>query len=233
MKISVIIPVYNVEKYIEDCLNSILVQTLKDFEIICIDDCSTDNSLQIIETYTHKDKRIKILKNKKNEGPSYTRNIGIEMAQGEYIYFLDSDDMIEKNALQELLTPQAIINAWNSITSGQVEKPEPEVPVQNVRVIDRSKVTIGKEDPSVEFTHSFSTPLERQRVEAQVVKDIVKNALYDIDTKTSINSVEKINGHTLLNRNLFEYQKMLLNNVRKYVGLNPVVETIDELTDDS
>ena len=116
---------------------------------------------------------------------------------------VNGDEIAFKNALQELLTPQAIINAWNSITSGQVEKPEPEVPVQNVRVIDRSKVTIGKEDPSVEFIHSFSTPLERQRVEAQVVKDIVKNALYDIDTKTSINSVEKINGYTLLNRNLF------------------------------
>ena len=138
-----------------------------------------------------------------------------------------------ENTLQELLTPQAIIKAWDSLTSGQVEKPAPDVPVHNIRVIDRSKVTISKEDPSVEFTHSFSTPLERQRVEAQVVKDIVKKSLYDIDTKQSINSIEKINGHTLLNRNLFEYQKELLNNVRTYVGLDLITETIDELTDES
>ena len=99
--ISVIIPVYNVEKYIRQCLESVINQTFKDIEIICINDGSTDNSLEILQEFSQKDKRIIVI-NKKNEGASIARNIGIENSQGEYIYFVDSDDWIEIDTIEIL-----------------------------------------------------------------------------------------------------------------------------------
>ena len=94
-KVSVIIPVYNVEKYLEDCLDNVVGQTLQDIEIICINDGSTDNSLEVLQKYENEDARIKII-NKENGGLSSARNIGIKEAKGEYILFLDSDDMVSK-----------------------------------------------------------------------------------------------------------------------------------------
>ena len=96
IKVSVIVPVYNTEKYLRKCLESVLFQTLKEIEIILINDGSKDNSHLICEEYRKRDKRI-IYVNKKNEGCSATRNIGISMAKGEYIAFVDSDDFIEKD----------------------------------------------------------------------------------------------------------------------------------------
>ncbi len=101
-KISVIIPVYNTEKYLEQCLNSVINQTLKDIEIICVNDCSTDNSLEILKEYSQKDKRIKIIDLKENKGVSNARNIGINKAEGEYIGFVDSDDWIDDNYYETL-----------------------------------------------------------------------------------------------------------------------------------
>lgn len=101
-KVSVIIPVYNVEPYLRECLDSVIHQTLRDIEIICIDDCSTDRSVEILEEYAQKDERIVILRNKQNSGLSVTRNRGIEIARGEYIQFVDSDDYMVSDALERL-----------------------------------------------------------------------------------------------------------------------------------
>ena len=87
-KISVIVPVFNAGKYLKMCLNSLVSQTLKNIEIICIDDGSTDNSLAILDKFKSKDDRIKIIK-QKNYGVSMARNNGISEAQGEYIGFVD------------------------------------------------------------------------------------------------------------------------------------------------
>ena len=103
IKLSIIIPVYNVEKYLEECLDSVLNQTLKETEIICIDDGSTDNSLNILKEYSKKDKRVKII-TKENGGQASARNLGIKEAQGEYIAFVDSDDFIEPEMFEKLYT---------------------------------------------------------------------------------------------------------------------------------
>lgn len=105
-KISVIIPVYNVSLYLKQCLNSVLEQSYTDFEVICIEDCSTDDSLKILEEYSKSDERLLIIRNKENKGPSLARNRGLEMAKGEYIYFLDADDWIMPNAF-EIMTGKA------------------------------------------------------------------------------------------------------------------------------
>lgn len=100
--VSIIIPVYNTEKYIERCLNSIIEQTYEDIEIILINDGSTDNSGKICEKYKSIDSRIKII-NQKNRGVVISRNKGIQEAQGEYITFVDSDDWVEKNMIEDTL----------------------------------------------------------------------------------------------------------------------------------
>ncbi len=99
-KISVVVPVYNTEKYLDGSLRTIENQTLKDIEIICVNDGSKDGSLNILENHAAKDKRIKII-NKENGGVCSARNAGIRAAQGEYISFIDSDDLIPDYAMEK------------------------------------------------------------------------------------------------------------------------------------
>lgn len=102
INISVIIPVYNVEKYLSKCLDSIINQTYSNFEVILIDDGSTDNSSNICDKYSKKDKRIKAIHNK-NKGVSFSRNCGLDIASGKYILFIDSDDTIDEDYLEKLI----------------------------------------------------------------------------------------------------------------------------------
>lgn len=100
-KVSIIVPVYNVKKYLRKCLDSLINQTLKDIEIICINDGSTDKSLEILEEYKNRDSRI-ILLNQENSGQSVARNRGIEIAKGEYIGFVDPDDWVDLDYYEKL-----------------------------------------------------------------------------------------------------------------------------------
>lgn len=100
--ISVIVPVYNVEKYLRECIDSILIQTFVDFEIILVDDGSTDSSGEICDEYHEKDSRIKVF-HKNNGGLSSARNKGLDEAKGDYVCFIDSDDTIAKDYLEKLL----------------------------------------------------------------------------------------------------------------------------------
>ncbi len=102
--VSVIVPVYNAEKYIAKCVDSILAQTVKDFELVLINDGSSDNSLQLCEKYLNIDSRVKIINNMERGGASKARNIGIEHAVGEYVVFVDSDDFVEFDLLEKLLS---------------------------------------------------------------------------------------------------------------------------------
>ena len=111
IKVSVIVPVYNVESYLSECLDSIINQTLKEIEIICVDDCSTDNSYIILEEYSKKDSRIKIIKHKENRGLGPARNTGIENATGEYISFIDSDDYVSLDFLENLYSTAKKFNS--------------------------------------------------------------------------------------------------------------------------
>ena len=105
-KLSVIVPVYNVEKYLKECINSIINQTLKDIEIICVNDGSTDNSLKILEELSQLDNRIKII-NKENGGLASARNAGMKVASGEYYTFIDSDDFIDTNAYETVINKKS------------------------------------------------------------------------------------------------------------------------------
>lgn len=100
-KVSVVIPVYNVEKYLGECLDSVLGQTLKDIEVICVDDGSTDGSPRILAEYAAKDRRVRLMSS--DHGGAYVaRRRGLSAATGEYVHFMDSDDMMTRDAYREL-----------------------------------------------------------------------------------------------------------------------------------
>ena len=107
-KITILVAVYNTEKYLRECLDSLINQTYKNLQIICIDDASTDGSLDILHEYTQKDNRILVLQNEINSGQSKTRNHGLKYADGDYITFVDSDDFIAPDTFEN------IINVFNN-----------------------------------------------------------------------------------------------------------------------
>lgn len=119
-KVSIIVPVYNVEEYLPECLNSLISQTLQDIEIICVDDGSPDRSPEILEEYAKKDKRIKVI-HKKNGGLSSARNAGLEVARGKYLFHVDSDDYLEKEACEiafrkaEELNADILVFGWDNV----------------------------------------------------------------------------------------------------------------------
>ena len=101
-KISIVIPVYNAEKYLSQCLDSLLNQTLKDIEILCVNDGSQDNSYQIMQEYAQNDERLKIF-TQENSGPAKARNVGLKNANGKYLMFCDSDDFYNQDMCQNML----------------------------------------------------------------------------------------------------------------------------------
>lgn len=125
---SIIVPVYNVEKEIKKCLDSIKNQTYGDFEVLCVDDCGKDSSMDIVREYAQKDNRFKILTHEHNRGVSAARNTGLDNANGEYTMFVDSDDWLETNALEiiknnfEKSKSEVIIfNIYNCYPDGKKE----------------------------------------------------------------------------------------------------------------
>ena len=125
---SIIIPVYNVEQYLQDCLNSVVKQYYIDYELICVNDGSTDGSLVVLEEYQQKYPQITII-SQQNKGLSAARNAGIQAAKGDYLFFLDSDDWIEPNTLEMLARKQSgedliCFNGRRVFEDGTTEEPD-------------------------------------------------------------------------------------------------------------
>lgn len=156
--VSIVMPAYNCEKYVVEAINSILAQTYRNWELLVLDDGSKDNTLRIIKEFSQKDSRIKALPNGKNMGVSATRNRGIELASGEWIAFLDSDDMwkpeklekqfeiVEKEAAEFLFTGSSYINEEGESFKGIFEVPEKVTykKLRNQNVISCSSVLVKK-----------------------------------------------------------------------------------------
>jgi glycosyltransferase involved in cell wall biosynthesis len=146
-RISIVIPVYNAENYLNECIDSILIQTLKCIEIICIDDCSTDFSLRILQRYASSDKRISVICHNKNMGLASARNTGLDASTGKYVFFLDSDDFLaEKNAL-EILYNAAIKDRADEVVGGIIKWRED----NNEKYLDWHKNYLSKEVRSKPF----------------------------------------------------------------------------------
>lgn len=143
VKISIIIPIYNAEKYLEKCINSIIVQSLKEIEIICVNDGSTDNSLNILENLKKQDKRIRII-NQNNSGASKARNIAIKNAKGKYCLNIDSDDWIEQEYLKDIYERAEKDNLDILITNIIFDYLKYKIIVTDLKLDERTIIT-GKE----------------------------------------------------------------------------------------
>lgn len=149
-KVSIIIPCYNVEKYLKRCLLSIVKQTLKEIEIILVDDGSTDNTSMLCDEWAKKDSRIKVI-HKQNEGLGYARNSGLNLAQGEYIAFVDSDDYVDINMYEQLYNSSER-GKYDAIFCGLRQEIAPQSYIQ---VQDFDNITIFKEEQMSRLALSF------------------------------------------------------------------------------
>lgn len=136
MKFSIIIPVYNVEQYLRDCLNSVVLQSHCDYEVICVNDGSTDGSLAILEEFQKKYNQITVI-TQQNKGLSGARNAGIRTAKGDYLFFLDSDDWIETTALEVLVRQlsgedMVCFNGRRFFENGETEEPDTGISESNL-----------------------------------------------------------------------------------------------------
>lgn len=218
MKVSIIVPVYNTEKYIDRCINSILNQSFSDFELILINDGSKDESLNIMKKYEKIDKRIKVY-DQVNQGPALTRNKGIKLSKGKYIMFIDSDDYIDENFVKNYY--ENIINSKSDIVIGGYK-----------RVID-DKV-------------KFSLKLKQGRFSKYLVVGpvcrminrsfLIKNNIEFLDTNSSediyfnvmaYSKTKKIKIIDDVSYNYFYNSESLSNTVHK--GLNKDVKIIELL----
>lgn len=146
-KVSIIVPVYNTEKVLKRCLDSILNQSYKDFELIVINDGSKDKSIEIINEYKEKDNRVKVIDNK-NNGVSETRNIGIKAAVGEYIQFIDADDYIEPYMIEETLI-KLEDNEADSIITGLFLDIESNTGIKSSKQTFRNQIEEGKKNIAI------------------------------------------------------------------------------------
>lgn len=132
--VSIIVPIYNSERYIERTIVSILNQSYKNIELLLINDGSTDDTINILNSYAKKDSRI-VLINKENEGVSATRNIGLNKCKGELITFVDADDYIEKTMIEELVILLETYNADISCCGILLERPDLSIPIHGTEVL--------------------------------------------------------------------------------------------------
>lgn len=175
-KVSIIVPTYNAEKYIGKCLEAILNQTYKNIEIIVVNDSSTDNSRKVVEAYQEQFDNISLFNIDKNKGVSNARNIGINMAKGEYIMFCDSDDWYEENAVEILLNEAKNSSADFVMANHYLTKDNNnKIKVNNSRYFKEKNIT--KEEIIAYMTLSSSVKLMKKSL------FIDNNITYPIDIK--------------------------------------------------
>lgn len=216
-KISVIICIYNAEKYLRQCLDSIVNQTLKDIEIICVNDGSTDSSKDILEEYANKDKRVVIV-NQSNLYAGAARNTGIKLAKGEYIHFMDSDDWIKNNTYEYLykqLSKKAvdvIIFQYDkvSLISGKI------IPCRQTLLRD-NQISNVNENPNF-FLHCSAVPWNKIYRKDFILQNNLKfdtNLICANDRSYFINCILAANK-IMVSKKSFVYYRM--NNKESLVG---------------
>ena len=213
--ISVIVPVYNVEKYIKKCIDSIINQTYKNIEIILIDDGSKDNSGKICDEYKEIDKRVFVI-HKNNEGVSIARNIGIEMAKGQWISFIDSDDWIEENYLEKMFNTartknaDVVLCAYNRIWKDRVERINF---TNNKKSYSSKEYLINSLNPQTGFGFCHM-----KLIKSDVIKDIRFNQSLKVgeDAFFNIELSNNIKKAVIVEKNIYNYRFNDNSLVRKY-----------------
>lgn len=175
IKISVIVPIYNVDRYLPKCLSSILAQTFRDYEILLIDDGSTDNSADICDTFASKYANVTVI-HKENKGPSDARNVGIENAKGEYVYFLDSDDYIIPKCIEILYNN--IIKNDADLSCGSFDFFDDNNPINECTVPDNKILIIGGEEACISLL--YGKKFYTSSCNILIKKQIAKNNLFPL-----------------------------------------------------
>lgn len=239
-KVSVIVPVYNAEKYLKECVDSIVNQTYNNFEVILINDGSIDNSKNICEEYEKKYENIKVL-NIENHGVSYSRNLGIEQSNGEYIIFIDSDDYIKENMIEELIKIQEehedefLIYNYSKVYN-EIEKNKCNVPDKSIS----KKELLDKF--FVYYNNLIINPPWNKMYKSKIIKDnnirfninfkIGEDLLFNLEYFKYCDKIKilddsyyyyRINPSSVTNKyreNYYENQNYLLNKIRNLLEEN-------------
>jgi glycosyltransferase involved in cell wall biosynthesis len=213
--ISMIVPVYQSEKYIEDCIQSILNQTYSDIELILVDDGSTDGSGIICDEYSRIDRRVRVI-HTENKGVSHARNIGIENSKGEYILFVDSDDTIDKNMIKEMITAVDETECDIVVSSFAYVYPN------EIKTISNLPINTGIYSVSDFFIHFYQLYYSGilSNIGIKLYKSsIIKENLIKFDDRYSIcedinfclDYIMKSNSIFFLNKPLYFYNKLNIN----------------------
>ena len=221
IKVSVIIPVYNVEPYLKECLDSVINQTLKEIEIICVDDFSPDNSHKILEEYAKKDNRVIVFTNEKNIGSGPTRNVGIKNAKGEYISFIDPDDYISNDFIETLYGTAKKYNSDITSTLNIVVFGENIEKAKNADFNCDLKLIEGKGKSNISIENEKGGTLEYMTVFAwnKIYKKdfLIKNDLFFMNIKSGSEDSELYQRILLVNKKT-SYNRKAVYYHRKWNG---------------
>ena len=205
MKISVIIAAYNSEEFVVETIESILNQTIDDFEIIAVNDGSTDNTLQILNGYAEKYENFLVI-DKENGGPASARNLGIDIARGDYIFFFDADDILEFDALEELYNTAVKRKADLVIAKFDVFNKYKTIPIKTVDDLVTKKY-IDKYEPLILWNYTLSSKLfKREIIKKYNLK--LKNITYSEDGEFMLRFVYHSDRIAGLDKVIFHYRKL-------------------------
>lgn len=208
-KVSIIVPVYMVEKYIESCINSLIEQTYYNLEIILVDDGSPDDCPKICDEWAKKDTRIKVL-HQKNSGVSAARNSAIEQITGEYILFVDSDDWIEKNMIETLVDEFESSSEIDAVFCGFVEVDEQG---NTLRIIEpRNESVVERNEGVGAIFGEYGTVLWNKMFRTELLNS---SSLFDVELKIGedelwmVNVLKKAKKISLKSKPLYYYRRRL------------------------
>ena len=162
VNISVLVPVYNVEPYLAQCLESICSQTLRELEIVCVDDASTDGSLSILREFAERDPRVKVVQAPENGGLSRSRNLAMSHAVGEYLFLVDSDDWLETDLLEEMYRRAKALDADRLDFSGKPNLWQWQIAMNSCALSDVSGISQGGTGSLTKRRHANRTRLAGQ-----------------------------------------------------------------------
>ncbi|MCL7746080.1 glycosyltransferase [Halalkalibacter alkaliphilus] len=203
-KISIIVPIYNVEKYLKQCIDSILAQTFKDFELILVNDGSPDNCGEICEKYAKNDNRVIVI-HKKNNGVSSARNSGIEIAKGEYVGFVDPDDTVEKNMYERLIDTAITFNA--------------EIVVSPITIINHKNNT----NNVTPIWKNVNCIINNKEIVEEIIPSLIQNKTYSL-----VSSVNKLYKTSIFNdfNIIFDENKNHSEDARFNFTLLPLIKNL-------
>lgn len=216
-KVSVCIPVYNVEQYIGRCLESVLSQSLKDIDVVVVNDCTPDKSMEIVERYAENDARIKLLNHSENHGSMVARHTAYMVAESDYITFLDSDDTLAEGALENLYN--AAVRTQADIVSGVIEY----IPMRGARYLWKNKLLYGSDKISVfksllkdEFGHNLCSRLFRRNLLQNYTYETFKGATNGEDGILFYQVVDNAKKIVTIDEVVYEYYQNMASssNVR-------------------